>query len=260
MKNFIQKLLNKDLYPELTKAGGLSIGLNNAFEAINSEIRVENERPKERPFSYARIEKNNKFSQVYIASEEKLYLSDFWKDGVCLANGKTDNITNLVKSLHVWLNNDISTKELSLKFNFIHPNKKSESFDDENEIEYTWNKILNDGFAELNPFIQLAIKDHLISKLFPYTSLYTLCFSRCTGYPYDSLDLPNVTPKSNSWSLPKEIKQKTNKNPSTGEIIYIVTKNRNQYLGEGNAKETLELVKSNLPKDLALAKKGISKN
>lgn len=258
MKNLIQKLFKKDLYPELTKVGGLCIGLNNTFESIGSEIRVRNDQMKELPFAYARVEKNNKFSQIYIASEEKLFLPDFWKDGVCLANGKTENITDLAKSLDFWLNNDVTTKKLSTKFKFIQPNEKSESFDKGNEVEYTWNKILENGFDELNQFIQIAIKDDAVNKLFPYTSLYTLCFSRCTGYPYDSKDLPNVTPKLNSWTLPNEIKQEINKESSTDDVIYVVTKNKNEYLGEGNAEKAIELIRNNLPNDLSPAKKGIS--
>ena len=257
MKNLVQKLFKKDLYPELTKVGGLCIGLNNAFKVIGSEIRVEDDQMKELPFTYARIEKNNKFSQIYIAQKEKFYLPDFWKDGVCLANGKTDNITDLAKSLDFWLRNDISTKELSMKYKFINPNEKSESFDLGNEVEYSWNTILENGFDELNQFIEIAINDDIINKLFPYTSLYTLCFSRCTGYTYDSIDLPNVTPKSNSWTLSESIKKDIKKESLIDEIIYVVSKNKNEYIGEGNAEKTLRLVKDNLPDGIISAKKGI---
>ena len=256
MKNLIQKLFKKDLYPELTKAGGLCIGLNNTLESIGSEIRVRNDQMEELSFAYARVEKNNKFSQIYIASEEKLFLSDFWKDGVCLANGKTEEITEIAKSLDYWLKNDVSTKKLSTKFKFIQPNEKSESFDRGNEIEYTWNKILENGFNELNQFIELAINDDTINKLFPYTSLYTLCFSRCTGYPYDSTDLPNVTPKSNAWTLPESTKKDIKTESPIDEIIYVVSKNKNEYIGQGNAEKALRLVKDNLPKGTLSVKKG----
>lgn len=259
MKNLIQKLFKKDLYPELTKVGGLCIGLNNTLESIGSEIRVRNDQMKELPFAYARVEKNNKFSQIYIASEEKLFLPDFWKDGVCLANGKTENINELAKSLDFWLNNDVSTKDLSKKFEFVETNSKSLAFDSGNETEYTWNQLLNnESKSELREFIQVAIQDDILGKLFPFTSLYTLCFSRCTGYPYDTKDLPNVTPKLDSWTLPKmgEVNEKT----ESDNMIYVVTKNKTEFLGQGSAMEALKIVKQNLPKNITPAIKGTSEN
>lgn len=244
------------MYPELEKVGGLKNAIDFEFEKLNSTLRVSRDsKLDEIPMTYARIENGQKFSQVYIGAAEKIYLPDFWNEGVCLAHGQTKNISDLTQALQFWLCNDISTKALTDKFLFIVPNDKALAFDNNNEVEYTWNLILQDqSRSELSDFVKLAINDDILNKLFPFTSLYTLCFSRCTGYPYDTDNLPNVTPK-----------QFENYTPIKGangiklEAQFVVTKNRNEFLGEGNAEVALRIVKANLPENVQPARKGTSK-
>lgn len=197
------------------------------------------------PFAYARIEKGSKFSQVCLAADEKLYLPDFWRNGVCLAHARTDDILDLAKVIDFWLNHDISTGELAEKFGFVQPNENAKAFDENKEVEYTWNLILQDeSRADLRDFIRLAIRDEVLNKLFPFTSLHTLCFSRCTGYPYDTHDLPDITPK------------KLENNSQLANSVFVVKKNRNEYIGEGSAAEALKIVKAHLPANIQPAIKG----
>ncbi|MBG9378413.1 hypothetical protein I5907_19400 [Panacibacter sp. DH6] len=247
------------MYPELEKVGGLQSAIDLEFEKLNSILRVANGTELENiPLTYARIENGQKFSQVYIGAEEKLYLPDFWRDGVCLAHGQTKSITELVQMLDFWLCNDITTKELNNKFSFVTPNNEANAFDENKEVEYTWNYILQDNSrAEIHDFIKLAIKDEVLSKLFPFTSLYTLCFSRCTGYPYDSDDLPNVTPKQfENFAPTKNQSSFTQQDTEKLERQFVVTKNKDEYLGIGNAETALKIVKENLPDNVEPARKG----
>jgi len=246
------------MYPELEKVGGLQIAINNELEKLNSILRVSDEPElKKIPLTYARIENGQRFSQVYIGAEEKLYLPDFWKEGVCLAHGQTQNITELGQVLDYWLCNNITTNELAEKFNFVVPNDKAIAFDQNKEVEYTWNAILQDkSREELHDFVKLAIKDDVLSKLFPFTSLYTLCFSKCTGYPYDTDNLPNVTPKQFENFAPimgREFKQQDTNQLG---IQFVVAMNKDKYLGSGNAEEALKIVKENMPDNVKPARKG----
>ncbi len=260
MNIFKGKTKGKEMYPEITNAGGLSNAINIAFSEIQSKLKVLiDENTSKIPLTYSVIQRDNKYSQIYIAAKEKLYLPDFWKDGVCLANGKTGNIIELVRAIDFWINNDITSKDLSKKFDFVETNNKAHAFDSGNETEYTWNQLLNnESKPELGEFIKIAIQDDILGKLFPFTSLYTLCFSRCTGYPYDTKDLPNVTPKLDSWTLPKTdyIKGKT----EFDNMIYVVTNNKAEFLGEGTAIEVLKIVKDNLPKNITPAIKGTAED
>jgi len=247
------------MYPELEEAGGLSNALNLEFEKINSVLKVATDDALHQlPFSYARIQKDGKFSQIYIAAEKKLYLPDFWRDGVCLAHAQTESISDLAAVVDYWLNQDVSTQELADKYSFVRPNPNAAAFDQNNEVEQTWNNILQDeSRADLRDFIQLAINDNVLNKLFPFTSLYTLCFSRCTGYPYDTDNLPNVTPKAFEFYAPHNgIKSSMQKDCLNSDTQFVVTKNRNEYLGEGNAETALKIVKANLPDNIRPATRG----
>lgn len=248
------------MYPELEKAGGLSKALDIEFAKANCSLRVSVDNDLDKiPFAYARVEKGNKLSQVYIAAESKLYLPDFWRDGVCLAHAKTDNILDLVKVIDYWLIQDVSTSELAERFRFVEPNDKAKAFDENKEVEYTWNYLLRDeSRTELHDFIKLAISDEVLNKLFPFTSLYTLCFSRCTGYPFDTDNLPCVTPKLyENFAMQKS--SGTDNHVSNRQdmgSLFVVTKNKNKYLGEGNASEALKIVRDNLPDNIKPATKG----
>lgn len=89
------------------------------------------------------------------------------------------------------------------------------------------------------------MKDEILNKLFPFTSMETLCFSKCTGYPYDMEGLPVVNPKLYN-------------NNSTEKLFRVILPG-NGILGEGNAEEALRIVKANLPPDIKPAVKGTAK-
>lgn len=231
----------ENLYPEIANAGSLAKALDKQFETIKSSLRCTIDHNRDRPpFSYARVENNKRVSQVYLAADEKLYLSDFWRDGVCLAYGQTSSIDKLTEILNYWLSSDATTELLQDKFKFIKVSEKAKAFDDNNEVEYTWNSILNDSSrTEIRSFVELAIIDNVLSKLFPFTSLMRLCFSRCTGYPY-TFDTPMVIPVS--------------------ENIYEVRLSNNDIVGIGTATDALKMVKENLPLDIQPAIVGTAKD
>lgn len=256
---FKSKTPIQTMYPELEKVGGLHNAIDIEFEKLNSTLRVSQDSEfSKMPLTYARIENGQKFSQIYIGAEEKIYLPDFWKEGVCLAHGQAKNISDLAQSLDFWLCNDITTKQLADKFSFVSQSDKAFAFDNNNEVEYTWNSILQDqNRAEINDFVKLAIKDNVLNKLFPFTSLYTLCFSRCTGYPYDTDNLPNVTPKLFENFAPIQGNKSSKvQDINKLETQFVVTKNKSEYLGEGNTEEALKIVKANLPDNVQPARKG----
>lgn len=180
---------------------------------------------------------------------------------MCLAHGSTNSISELVKAVDYWLTQNVSTHELAKQFNLVKLSGKAEIFDTNKEVEFTWNFLVAEGDSlGLKEFVNLASNNEILNKLFPFTSLYTLCFSRCTGYPYDTKDLPSVTPveyahfaMSKGTTEYAKISQ-TNSVPSSK--IYVVTKNKTQYIGQGNALEALKIVLDNLPKEIEPARKG----
>ena len=242
MKNLLQFFKRRPStttsYPELSSVGGLKNALNLEFRKINSPLSVldDGALSTKMPVTYARVEKEKKFSQIYLAANEKLYLPDFWRDGVCLAHGKTDNLRELAKVLTVWLCKNVTTKKLSEDFPFVSPNVKAAAFDEGREVQYAWEYIHTDSSRSLlQAFVALAMKDEILNKLFPFTSLYTLCFSRCTGYPYTS-DTPTVVP--------------------IGDDKYEVRRADGSPIGSGTAAEALKILRERLPSDIKPAIKG----
>ena len=78
---------------EIEKNGNIDAEINASFKKINSNFRVKEwDGEIKNPLTYARVEYQNKFSQVYLGAHEKNYLPDFWRDGVCLAHGKTSSV------------------------------------------------------------------------------------------------------------------------------------------------------------------------
>ncbi|WP_143090358.1 DUF6193 family natural product biosynthesis protein [Flavobacterium akiainvivens] len=245
---FVKKLLNifkKDLYPEVKKAGNLPNALDKALEARGSSLRVmRRDADYDFPVINTHMVNNNKFSQVYIAQDVRRFLPDFWRNGVCLAQGGTDDFNLLAEAIDYWLTYDVTTRQLAEKYPFIVPHEHAAAFDEGREVAYAWNRMLNTRGEHLKPIISLAMHDEVVGRLFPFTSHYTLCLSRCTGYPYDDIGLPYVTPAQFARFEDGRLIM----GESEGEDgRYIVSRNRSEYLGEGNAAEALALIKLHLP-------------
>lgn len=218
------------MYFKIKKYGSINEVLNKEFSSINSPLRVVvDKNVLKPPMSWAMIRNENKYSQVHLAKEKELYLPDFWRNGVCLAHGQTSDIKELVRVINHWLLEDVTTKELTLKYDLVSPAEKAEAFDEKREVEYTWNHYLKDESEdELRDFIRVAINDQIVGNLFPYKSLSRLCLSRCTGYPYTS-DTPFVNPSREKKG------------------VFEVWSNDYKKIGEGSAQEALEYIKSCLP-------------
>ena len=231
----------KKLYPDIIQAGTLSGALNIAFFEMGSFIRASLEDPFGKVSLYdSQVRHGKKFSQIYIAIEERLFLFHFWREGVYLARGKTDNIKMVAESIHYWLTTNDKTDMLSSKYTFVTLNERASAFDENKQVEFTWNLILNDpNTLDLKEFVKLAMEDEILSKLFPYTSMWSLCFSRCTGFPY-SRDTPKVIPD--------------------GRGKYSVQLEDDTIIGTGSALEAINMVKSNLPKNIKPAIKGTAED
>lgn len=227
------------MYLEIEKYGNINNALNSEFVKIKSPLRVqESESISKIPLTYALVEYRNKFSQIYLAAKKHIFLPDFWRDGVCLANGQTNELNELVTVIDFWLLNNVSTNELSETFTWVEPNNKAIAFDENREVEYAWNSYVQDeNFKEFREFIKIAKQDEIIGKLFPFTSLMRLCFSRCTGYPY-TYDTPIVIPIIDEKGT------------------YEVRSNNGVIIGRGTAIQALMILKSHLPKNIKPAVKG----
>lgn len=240
-------------YPDIVAAGNLATALQAAIDDISSLLHVSDlslalqaeSRPTTLPFAYARVEAGRRFSQLFIAEKERLFICDFWGLGVELAHGATINIVDIARAIDMWLTTNVSSSELKTAFSFVHPEKAASFFEAGGEVEWKW-RCLDESIAnhlpELVSFFEIAKNTQVLRMLFPYTSLNMFCFSRCTGYPYSN-DCPCVIPVfTDKGSVAK---------PSRYKVCL-----RQINLGEGDANEAAQLVLRNLPKDIGPAVPG----
>lgn len=233
--------LFQTFYPDLEEKGGLGSALQSALFDIHSPLMVK----ATSSFStstYASAESGNRFSQVYIAAEERLFVFDFWKEGVMLATGRTSSLDELARSLNAWMINQAATSELCEEFHFVTAEEKAEAFEKGREVEWKWQECLAyipRDFPDLVPFLTAARQNEVLRRLFPFTSLNRFCFSRCTGYPY-SYDCPIVSPLKYGY--------------------YEILDANEKPIGRGNAIEAVNLVLQNLPPNCGHARKGTARD
>ena len=214
-------------YPDLAALGGLSNSLQVALRQIGSSLTVWK---AEEPFNfieYARVEKAPRSSQVYVAAQERLFLFDFWARGVNFATGQSPDLPEAARAIAHWAESGCTSADLAGAFPFVAVTEKAGIYERGEEVEDRWQTYLRSvGIPELQPFVQAASRRPILRYLFPYTSMNTFCFSRCTGYPF-TRDTPFVRP--------------------VGDGRYEVTDALEKVLGRGDAEVAAELVVGNLP-------------
>lgn len=230
-------------YPDLVEHGGLVAALQAALDRLGFFVQsrdleggiFDEERWKDRFPAIALVSSDKRDCQLFIGANERVFVFDLWQEGICMAAGKTPSLDDVARVLGTWTTTDTGLSEMSKRFPCIEAKEKGRAYEAGREIESAWNDIRKD-VPSLAQFIDLALKDPVLSCLFPYTSIDMLRFSRCTGYPY-TFDYPVVVfvepglYKVLDYSMKKEI-------------------------GRGTAEEALKLVLLTLPIDCGPAIRG----
>lgn len=199
------------------------------------------------------VQHNERRCQVQIAVAANLYLVRFEESTVCRAHARSGDLQLLLHMLHSWLNQNIAPKDLAGQYDVVVNGEDDPAFE---TVTSCWDSLLlNELNLGLTSIILLAGQDAVLSRLFPYTSLYTLRFSRCTGYPFDTDDMPMVTPiQFEHFAQPHD--GKIRPTPDTTAPWFVVTRVGGKYLGEGDAATTLHCIKAHLPQDIGPARPG----
>ena len=187
-----------ELYPDVTAAGGLRPLLQACLQQAASALQATGIDPPIPGFpEYGRVEQGDRSCQVYIAAHERLFSSDFWAQGVCLAKGACSDPVELARAIDCWISQaPIRTDALALRFPFVRPSSDAPAFENGHAVEHRWTQYLesiDDMIPQLSLLMLAAAQRPALRQLFPYTSVHRLCFSRCTGFPYTG-DCPMITP------------------------------------------------------------------
>jgi len=219
---------------------GLPKALSCALSDIGSDLTVGDFPEAKGAFAYAIVKSATRSSQVYIAEEERLYLIDFWRDGVQFGNGATNDIRDVAKIINRWVGEECSVTELE-KMDAIQLKSQARAFDQGAEVEYRWQDYLDtlgDRHPRLVEIVNCAFQTPELRQLFPFISLFSLCFSRCTGYPYLT-DTPSVCPLEDGK--------------------YQVFSANGEQIGTGSAKAAVKMLVDNLPPNCGPARRGTAR-
>jgi len=223
----------RELYPDLEVQGGVANALKQSLRSLGSALIVTG-------LGVARVEQNRRFSQIYTAAHERLFLYDFWDRGVMLADARTPDLDSVAKSVHAWVEDRVTMTQLRATFAFVVPAEIAEAFENDAEAEWKWSALEEavrgqDHMSDLLPLVIEAKKRAELRNLFPYASHDNLCLSRCTGYPYSG-DCP--------YAIPEKAKD------------YSVFDRRGKPVGQGDAARAVQLLIDHLPPGFEKAKKG----
>lgn len=274
----VLKEVDATLYPDIIEAGSINAALSQNLANIGSHL-VADKSPVNKFMPYVSVEEGSRFSQTQLGVGQRLFLTDFWSQGVMFGSGSSDNLSDIARAIHAWIVEKPSIEKMTLLFKFFSPTKDGLAHEAGTYVELQWKGLLESWRVSENPFkirsrkqlssflfsrtlqeklrlmngyftyllhsnkkyspipvIKAAMKRPELRRLFPYTSLTRLCFSRTTGYPFTH-DCPVIEPQGNGrYSVYM---------PNSQEII-----------GEGTADQAVEMVVKNLPPNCGPAVNG----
>ena len=181
------------LYPDLARAGSLQAAVQDELDRSGHRLSARVESAPGWPYVGARIENDQRHTSILIGLEVRVFLIEFWAQGVMMAQGDTVELHEAAEAAYVW-QTGASLRDLRTAWPFVHFGALAEAHERGDAAQLKW-QLLRDAsqLAELRPLIDAAMIEPRLRLLFPYTSHATLHLSRCTGYPYTN-DLPYVEP------------------------------------------------------------------
>jgi hypothetical protein len=254
----LSQQINQRLYPDVVESGGLSEALAKAMADLPGALRVST---LENSSTYARVADESRFSQMYIALEERLFLFYFGSEGVGYGNGKSSILTDAAQAIHFWITEKPSIAVMERRFEIFKPSEAGKAHETGQFVEYQWDSLLyrwrqREGDSPYCwsplPVIQAARKRPELRQLFPFTSHANLCFSRTTGFPYTD-DCPHTMltgdGRYRAYSAKYMLEKRTYNGSDWMERVYEV-------IGEGSAEEVAEMLIMNLPPNCGAAING----
>ncbi len=238
------KEIDAKYYPDIAEAGNLQTGISKSLASNGSHLIATS--TTEDFIPYAMVEMGNRSSQIYLADGQRLFLFDFWSEGVLFGDGSSDDLSNVTRAIHVWISEKPSIEEMMKAFNFFSPTEEGKAQEAGTITEFQWQRLLalwtterqSVSGVDLSPkaLIEEAMKHAELRQLYPFTSLAKLCFSRTTGFPF-TRDCPSAESIGNNQFRVYA--------PASREVI-----------GEGTAEEAVEIIIKHLPENCGPAISG----
>jgi Family of unknown function (DUF6193) len=219
--------VDETLYPELA-GRGLSAALRAELAALGSDVEPSWDPPLA---LWSHAARGSRSGEAYAAADERSFGLDLWAEGVEYLSGWSSDLGEVAAAIDLWLA-DADAETTAERFAFLALNEFARAYDRGDAIEIRWRSYLGQPPDE-QPLLELiaaAAGEPRLRRLFPYTSMDALMFSRWVGYPFSD-DLPSA----------RRVDV-----PST----YVVSDATGRPLGEGGAARAVELLAGALPDSL----------
>jgi hypothetical protein len=239
-------------YPELTTTDSLASLLCQKLGEMDTKLRVVTYResiqnPSVAPddqsvlfqYSHWNVTFQNSERSIYLtcATDRRLFTCHCSEYEIPQAQVKTTHLEEVAHLFRFWVLEQIDSAELAIS-RVIGSVQVFPPLAAHKVVNVQWDKYhdhLADGHLDLFDFYQVAKVTLELRQLFPFTSMWYFCFSRCTHYPF-TRDCPHVRPKQ-SFINHEVI-------PGYYEVFL-----RERYLGEGPAERAAQIVVQYLPRN-----------
>jgi hypothetical protein len=233
-----------NLYPEIKLHGSLGRALEAELQSRGVTLAIEGFEKIGFPLHGATIQGPARSCQIMVAAKERCFSADFRERGVLLLKIQTMSFAVVVDAISVWCGQQGTIPAMQAISPDVAATPDAEAYEAGAGVmvERQWNSLMNSapqGHRDLLPFLEEALKTPELRRLFPFTSLVHLCFSRCTGYPF-TRDCPHVTPLASGRFRVSDANERT--------------------IGEGNAQEAVQFVVRNLPEGCSAAVHGTAED
>jgi hypothetical protein len=94
---------------------------------------------------------------VLLGGGQRLFLTDFWSQGVMFGNASSDNLSDIARAIHIWIAEKSSIERMSTLFKFFSPTEDGIAHEAGKYVEHRWKSLLESWKTRENPF---KIRNH----------------------------------------------------------------------------------------------------
>jgi hypothetical protein len=179
-----------DLYSDLITAGSLAAALNEVAVdlGINLTAVPGNWADPTVSAGIATSVPDREPLHVVIGAEERVFILSGWSRGVQLITGSTSDLRDVVNAGAAW-GDGTGLQEMRELLPFLRYSELAEAHErgPAHAVDVQWKGLLErppHNRASFRSLVEAAHAEPRLRQLYPFTSMWTLCFSGCTGFPY----------------------------------------------------------------------------
>ncbi|MFG2820890.1 DUF6193 family natural product biosynthesis protein [Kitasatospora sp. NPDC048365] len=188
------------LYPELGRNETLRSILQAAVHQAGYGLDVL---PEDAPGwwrSGARMDSDSRTASALLGIAERAFILSFWERGVGMARGTTTSLDAVASAMGAW-QSGATLAQLKSACPFVDYSRLAEAHERGDGVEAQWTSYRHTTARFVDhELIEAAYAQPQLRVLFPFHSLNSLNFSRCTGFPYTH-DIPVITPANGRYRV-----------------------------------------------------------